>query len=97
MIYAAANDGMLHAFYAGAISVTGTPPDTVTTIDATGGREAWAERMAFRRPDGTVGGDDGQVRASADDPLDTLTGKPQPTAKNRGRRGSDTGQGSLFG
>jgi len=42
MIYAAANDGMLHAFYAGAVTVTGTPPSTVTTIDATGGKEAWA-------------------------------------------------------
>jgi exodeoxyribonuclease VII large subunit len=40
---------------------------------------------------------DGQVRASADDPLDTVTEKAQPTAKNRGRRGSGTGQGSLFG
>ena len=38
MIYAAANDGMLHAFYAGVVSVSGS----VTSIDSTGGVEAWA-------------------------------------------------------
>ena len=38
MIYAAANDGMLHAFYGGVVSVSGG----VTSIDSTGGREAWA-------------------------------------------------------
>ena len=40
MVYAAANDGMLHAFYAGEISVAGDPP--VTTVDPSGGKEAWA-------------------------------------------------------
>ena len=39
MIYAAANDGMLHAFYGGVVSVDG---NGVTSIDSTGGREAWA-------------------------------------------------------
>jgi len=39
-VYAAANDGMLHAFYAGVVTVTAC----VTTIDATGGQEAWASR-----------------------------------------------------
>ena len=38
MIYAAANDGMLHAFYGGVVSVSGG----VTSIDSTGGHEAWA-------------------------------------------------------
>ncbi len=42
MIYAAANDGMLHAFYAGTVTVTGSGATAVTTIDATGGEEAWA-------------------------------------------------------
>lgn len=38
MIYAAANDGMLHAFYGGVVSVSGG----VTSISSTGGQEAWA-------------------------------------------------------
>ena len=40
MVYAAANDGMLHAFYAGAISVDSSTG--ATTVDSTGGQEAWA-------------------------------------------------------
>jgi exodeoxyribonuclease VII large subunit len=44
---------------------------------------------------------DGHVRASAQEPSGTpkeaLAEKPQPAAKNRGRRGGDSGQGSLFG
>ncbi len=40
MIYAAANDGMLHAFYGGVVSYDAN--SHVTTIDSTGGTEAWA-------------------------------------------------------
>jgi exodeoxyribonuclease VII large subunit len=39
---------------------------------------------------------DGHVRASAVEPSGTPVEKPQPAAKNRGRRGGDPGQGSLF-
>ena len=40
MLYAAANDGMLHAFYSGVVSYDAN--SGTTTIDATGGQEAWA-------------------------------------------------------